>query len=229
MKKKRKWLKVLLVTAAALIAAAVAVFSSLNAAVKNSGDIYMTGIDDIEGLKNADCIIVLGAKVYSDESLSPILNDRVDYAIRLYKAGKAKKLLLSGDHGQTDYDEVNAMMTYAIQQGVPSEDIFLDHAGFSTYETMVRARDVFCVKSAIVVTQKFHLYRAVYIARALGLDAYGVNSDPRRYMYEQRNEMRESLARVKDFLYVNIFHPDPTYLGEKIPITGDGALTHDRD
>ena len=228
MQKKKKKLRLFFVIAAALIAGAIAMVLIIGAVITGSTRAYTTGIDDIASLPEANCILVLGSRIYSDTSLSAVLQDRVDYAIALYEAGKADRLLFSGDHGQTEYDEVNAMMNYAVSQGVPEEAIFLDHAGFSTYETMVRARDVFCVKSAIIVTQQFHLPRAVYLAQKLGIDAYGVNSDPRRYLYATRDELRESLARVKDFFYVNVFLPKPTYLGEPIPITGDSSLTHDK-
>ncbi len=205
-----------------------AAFLAVNIIVIDLSEQYICGTDGIESLKEADCVLVLGSLVYDDASLSPILADRVKTAIDIYKAGKAHKLLLSGDHGQKNYDEVNAMMEYAISRGVPKEDIFLDHAGFSTYESVYRARDVFLVQSAIIVTQKFHLPRAVYTARALGLEAYGVDSDLRRYADELYNNTRESLARVKDFLYVNIFLPEPKYLGEAIPIYGESGATHDK-
>jgi len=120
------------------------------------------------------------------------------------------------------------MMDYAIKQGVPVEDIFLDHAGFSTYESMYRARDVFCVESVIIVTQQVNLYRAVYDARKLGLEAYGVQADMHIYGNEKTQALREILARVKDFFYANILLPEPTYLGDTIPIWGDSALTHDK-
>ncbi len=185
-------------------------------------------INNIEELEKAQCVLVLGSRVFSDERLSAVLQDRVDYAIEIYNAGKADRLLFSGDHGKTDYDEVNAMMNYAISKGVPQEDIFLDHAGFSTYESLYRARDVFCVSDVIVVTQKFHIYRAVYIAQQLGLDVQGVNSDPRRYLYADYDSLRESFARVKDLIYVNILKPEPKYLGDEIPITGESSPTHDK-
>jgi len=228
MQKRTSVTRKLIISAVLVLLLAGAVFLTLNSIVKSEASGYIFGIEDAGKLQKADCVIVLGARVYSDTSLSPVLQDRVDYAIALYNAGKADKLLFSGDHGQRDYDEVNAMMQYAMQNGVPKSDIFLDHAGFSTYETMVRAQEVFCVKSAIVVTQEFHLSRAVYNARRVGIDAYGVNSDPRVYMHAADNEFRESFARVKDYLYVNLFRPAPKYLGEEIPITGDSSLTHDK-
>lgn len=225
---KKKHLRKSLIFVMALFLIAAIVFVVINAVVVGSVGSAVYDISDVDNIEPAQCVLVLGAKVYSNESLSPVLLDRVNYAIAIYKAGKADKILFSGDHGQTQYDEVNAMMTYAISKGVPKEDIFLDHAGFSTYESLYRARDVFCVTDVIIVTQKFHISRAVYIARSLGLNASGVNSDPRRYMNANYDAFRESLARVKDFFFVNVTKPNPTYLGDKIPIDGDSVLTHDK-
>lgn len=226
-KNKKTIIKLAIILGAIFIAAAAAFFI-INSIVVGEAGQYVYGVGDIGKLEKADCVLVPGAKVYGDERLSFILQDRVDYAIEIYNAGKAGKLLFSGDHGQTDYDEVNAMMDYAISKGMPKEDIFLDHAGFSTYESMYRARDVFCVKSVIIVTQQFHVSRAVYIARALGLDAVGVNSDPRAYSNATSDAIRESLARVKDFFSVNVFLPEPKYLGDAIPIFGESGATHDK-
>jgi len=228
MQKKKKILIIGLVTGG-ITAAFLAAFFIINGIVTAITDKYVYEIDDISNLEKAECVLVLGAKVYGDESLSPILKDRVNYAIAIYEAGKADKILFTGDHGQTDYDEVNAMMDYAINQSVPKEDIFLDHAGFSTYESIYRARDIFLVSNVIIVTQDFHISRAVYIARSLGLNAYGVNADPRKYANEKSDAFRESLARVKDFFLVNIFLPEPKYLGEAIPIFGNSSETHDRN
>jgi len=225
---KKKTVLIVSIMLAAFVFAAACSFFVINAAVIDEAARYLYSIEDAGSLPESDCVIVPGAMVYGDESLSAVLADRVDYAIRIYKAGRAKKLLFSGDHGRAGYDEVNAMMAYAVSKGVPEADIFLDHAGFSTYETMYRARDVFLVKSAIIVTQKFHISRAVYIARALGIDACGVNSNPRIYGNEASDNLRESLARVKDFLCVNVFRPEPKYLGDAIPIFGDSGLTHDK-
>lgn len=224
---KKKIIKALIILAA-LAAASAAVFFIINSVVIEAAKPYVYGIEDADSLEKADCVLVLGALVYGEDRLSMVLKDRVDYAIKLYETGKAERLLFSGDHGQTDYDEVNAMMEYAVSKGVPEEDIFLDHAGFSTYESMYRARDVFCVNKLIIVTQKFHIYRAVYIARGLGLEAVGVNSDPWIYSNAASDAVRESLARVKDFFTVNIFLPSPKYLGDAIPIFGDSGNTHDK-
>ena len=172
-----------------------------------------------------DCIVVLGAGVWGD-SPSPMLQDRLDTAITLYNEGKSKKILMTGDHGRKEYDEVNIMKQYAINSGISSEDIFMDHAGFSTYESIYRAKEIFKANKIIIVTQEYHLYRALFIAKNLGLEAYGINSDPRNYKGQIKRELREILARNKDFIS-SIIKPKPTYLGEEIPITGNGDITND--
>lgn len=181
---------------------------------------------NVELPNNIDCILVLGAGIWGD-SPSPMLQDRLDTAIKLYKDGISNKIIMTGDHGRTEYDEVNVMKQYAIDAGIPSSDIFMDHAGFSTYESMYRARDIFKTKNVLIVTQEYHLYRAVFIANSLGLNAYGVNADPRKYAGQTYRELREILARNKDFAY-SIIKPKPTYLGEEIPVFGDGDITNDK-
>ncbi len=175
----------------------------------------------------ADCILVLGAGVRDDGTPSSMLADRLDQGVALYRAGVAEYLLMSGDHGQADYDEVNVMKQYAIDAGVPSEAIFMDHAGFSTYDSMYRARDVFQVQTVVVVSQTYHLYRALYIADQLGLDAYGVGADPRPYVGEMYRTLREVIARNKDF-WKAWMQPAPVFLGEAIPVIGgNGDVTND--
>lgn len=174
----------------------------------------------------ADCILVLGAGVHPDGSPSNMLEDRLVCGIELYEAGASGKLLMSGDHGRKNYDEVNVMKKFAVDLGVPSEDIFMDHAGFSTYESMYRAHAVFEADKVVIVTQRYHLYRALYAAKKLGLDAYGVASDRQTYAGQTRRDVREVLARGKDFI-TGIFKPEPTYLGEAIPVNGDGNVTND--
>lgn len=171
--------------------------------------------------------IVLGARVYSNGSVSPILADRLMTGIELYKEGKVKKLLLSGDHGQVSYDEVNAMREFVSAHGVPDEDIFMDHAGFSTYDSMYRARDIFTVNDAIIVTQDFHLPRALYIGRQLSLNVVGFSADKRQYIGMKYLNNREILARAKAVMQI-VIHDKPKYLGKTIPITGDGRETNDK-
>jgi SanA protein len=154
-----------------------------------------------------------------------MLADRLETGVQLYRLGKVGKLLLSGDHGDISYDEVNVMRTYVLERGVPAEDIFMDHAGFSTFDTMYRARHVFRVTNALVVTQEFHLARAVYTAQALGLDAAGVSADRRPYAGTNRLRLREWFARCKAFAQLHLLRSGPRALGPEIPITGDGTAT----
>ncbi len=181
---------------------------------------------DAESAPASDCILVLGCRVHENSRPSNMLADRLRRGVELYESGVAPKLLMSGDHGQHEYNEVQVMKQYAIDEGVPSKDVFMDHAGFSTYDSLFRARDVFDVKKVVIVTQEYHLYRAVYIARSLGLDAYGVSSDYHTYAGQTLRDIREVAARVKDYLSV-IFRPNPKFLGEVISIQGDGNVTND--
>lgn len=174
----------------------------------------------------ADAVIVLGAYVNRDGELSAMLRERLDTGISLYQDGFTNRILMSGDHGRVDYDEVRAMKEYAISQGVPSEHIFMDHAGFSTYETMYRARDIFKTRNVLVATQEYHLPRAVYIAGKLGVEAQGIICDQKTYRGSTYRWVREVLARNKDFFYT-IFKPKPTYLGDTIPVNGNGNITND--
>ena len=174
--------------------------------------------------KKVDCIIVLGARVYEDGTPCTVLRDRLDTGIDLYRAGVSDRLLLSGDHGKVDYDEVTAMKAYAMEQGVPEKDIFLDHAGFSTYETMYRAATIFGAQSCVVVTQRYHLSRAVYLANTMDMESYGVEADREPYQRIRYFEAREALARVKDVIFA-VVRPEPTYLGAPISLDGDGRVT----
>ncbi len=191
----------------------------VNAYVMDKGDNSIITSEDAEKLEDVDCIIVLGCLVLEDGTPSKVLEDRLQTAIKLYKNGVAPKIIMSGDHSSEQYNEVAAMKNYAVNAGVPSEDVFMDHAGFSTYETMYRAKEVFGAKKVVIVTQEYHLYRSVYIAEKLGMEAYGVASD-----YEL-DQTREVLARCKDFV-TTMFKPKPACLGKTYSITGDGNLTN---
>jgi SanA protein len=199
-------------------------FFGVNLFVYQSGKAGLVGLDDAP---KADAILVLGAYTYESGHVSPILRDRLLVGLDLYEKQVAPKLLVSGDHGQHDYDEVNAMRRFLEEQGVPPEDIFMDHAGFDTYDSMKRAKDIFEVKSVLVVTQTFHLTRAVYIGRALGLDCQGVPSDLSNYPSLGYLKKREWAARIKAFLEVNL-RRKPKYGGDTHPISGDGTSTHDQ-
>ena len=223
---KKKLLRIGLILLIIGMAMMIIVFA-INGYVKTSTKNQILSFEEgtLTNLKDVDCILVLGAGVWGDRP-SPMLEDRLLEGIKLYKEGIAPKIMMTGDHGRKEYDEVNVMKSFAIEKGVPSGDIFMDHAGFSTYESIYRARDVFTAKKVIIVTQEYHLYRALFIANKLGIEAYGVPADPRQYVGALYRELREILARNKDFIKC-IFKPEPTYLGEIIPIFGDGNLTND--
>lgn len=197
----------------------------INSYVRETGSRYIMTPDQAP---EADAILVLGAYVFPDGTVSDVLNDRLAVGYELYQQGKAPKIIVSGDHGRKDYDEVNAMKDFLSSKKVPNEDVFMDHAGFSTYESIYRARDIFQVKKLIIVTQEYHLMRAVFIARELGLEAYGVTSDKRNYVYAAQYELREIAARNKDFFLAKVLKPEPTFLGEEIPVSGDGRATDDK-
>lgn len=198
----------------------------INFYVKNSTKNQIIEKDDYSTLKNIDCIIILGAGIWGDKP-SPMLEDRLKEGILLYNNEVSDKIIMSGDHGREEYDEVNTMKKYAIENGILSENIFIDHAGFSSYESIYRAKEIFNAKKVVIVTQKYHLYRALYIANQLGLEAYGVGADPRQYVGAIYREAREILARNKDFIKC-IFKPEPTYLGDTIPVSGNGDITNDK-
>ena len=183
--------------------------------------------EQVSSNSDIDCILVLGAGVFQNKP-SHMLEDRLLQAVSLYKNNVASKIIVSGDHGQEDYDEVNVMKSFLIEHGIPSEDIFMDHAGFSSYDSIYRAKEIFKVKKLVIVTQKYHLYRSIYIAKSLNLTAYGVASNPRSYSGQIFREIREILARNKDVVKC-IFKPNPKYLGETIPVSGNGDITNDKD
>lgn len=171
--------------------------------------------ENIEEIPEAQTALILGAGVYSNGELSPVFQNRVDKAVELYKAKKVSKILASGDNSTVEHNEVNPVRNQLLEKGIPDSDIYLDHAGFDTYSTMYRARDIFEVTSVIIVTQSFHLPRALFIARSLGLDAYGIPaSDVTKPI---ANNIREIFANEKAVLNV-IFHRKPKFLGETIPI-----------
>ncbi len=225
-KKRRKPLKkiawLLVIMAAAGIVFVTGINSYMKATVKDG----ILSAEEAAKLQDVDCILILGCGVWEGGVPTPMLSDRLERGIELYESGVSGKLLMSGDHGRKEYDEVNVMKRFAVEAGVPSEDVFMDHAGFSTYESLYRARDIFEAGKMVIVTQGYHMYRALYVAEKLGLEAYGICSDQQLYAGQEYREAREVLARAKDFLTV-IYKPEPTFLGEIIPVSGDGNLTND--
>ena len=221
--KLKRYLKGSLLTLLALTLLGTAAILSLSFYVQQSSKGQILSPQAAADLDDVDCILVLGCSVRGGQP-SIMLKSRLDCGISLYDLGVSDRLLMSGDHGQDSYNEVIVMKNYALQANVPSEHVFMDHAGFSTYESMYRARDIFQAKKIVIVTQKYHLYRAIYIAEALGLEAYGVEAAPRDDSMQAQRDFREILARSKDVLYT-LFTPKPTYLGEAIPVSGDGNVT----
>jgi vancomycin permeability regulator SanA len=187
-----------------------------------------TKIKDKKELENEDidCIIILGAGVRGNNP-SPMLEDRLITGIEVYNDKISTKIIVSGDHGQEHYDEVNVMKNYLKNNGIKDENIFMDHAGFSTYDSIYRAKKIFKAKKIVIVTQKYHLYRALYIAEKLNIDAYGIPSDKRNYRFQTKREIREIAARFKDFIKC-IFKPKSKCLGEPIPLSNNGNITDDK-
>ena len=218
-----------------LILIAAVLVLGISAYVTQSVRGEIAGVDTGDGISEAEieecrsidpqCILVLGCAVWLDNEPSPMLRDRLDTAIALYKAGAAPKLLLSGDNSIVEYSEPDCMLQYTLAQGVPPEDIFLDYAGFSTYESVYRSHAVFMADRLIVVTQKYHLFRALKACDALGIEARGMASNQEQYRGRFYREAREVLARNKD-LFKGIIKAKPTYLGDEIPVDGDGTVTH---
>ena len=223
---KKKPIRLILAIFVCLCILGVTALTVINSAVQWSTADQILNATDASKLSDIDCILVLGCSVKEDGRPSDMLHDRLRRGVELYELGASPKLLMSGDHGRQDYDEVAAMKQFAIDAGIASCDIFMDHAGFSTYESIYRAKEIFQADKILIVTQKYHLYRALYIANQLGVEAYGVDADYRTYIGQTIRDLREVLARNKDFL-ICIFKPEPTYLGQPIPIFGDGNLTND--
>ena len=196
-----------------------------NAIILSSTKHRIIAAEEASKLSEVDCILVLGCGLRADGSPSDMLHDRLVVGTSLYSSGASSNILMSGDHGRTEYDEVNAMKNFALNEEIPSADIFMDHAGFSTYESIYRAKEIFGADKIIVVTQGYHLPRALYIAEALGIEAYGVSADIRSYRGQALRDVRELLARAKDFTYT-VTKPLPTYLGEPVSLDADGNVTN---
>lgn len=182
---------------------------------------------EIQNLKdfNADCALVLGAGIVDEETPTYMLQDRLDVGIMLYKEGIVSKILLTGDNGTEEHNEIHVMLNYVKDKGVDEDDIYCDHAGFSTYDSMYRAKNIFGVEKAIIVTQTYHEYRSLYNAHKLGIECVGVSSDQKIYRGQSVREVREVLARIKD-LFKTITKPESVIGGEPISLKDSGTLTH---
>ena len=219
---KRKYKAVIFVVLGIVLLIGIAAVSLSVYMVKATEKSVFTA-DTFKNDEKADCILILGAGV-KDGKPKPMLRDRLLTGIELYKSGAAEKIIMSGDHGRADYDEVNVMRAFAIEQGVRAEDIFLDHAGFSTYDSVYRAKNIFGAENIIIVSQKYHLYRALYISEKLDVKAAGVSANLNTYGGQLKRDIREIIARDKDF-FKCIVKPEAEIMGDKIPLDGDGSIT----
>ena len=214
MSKKFKRLAVILILTVTIFALAVLI---INLAVVHSASRYIVTSEEAAAL-DADYILILGCGLREDGSPSHMLYDRTKTGSELWLSHSGEKILASGDHGRPDYNEVGAMMDTAHSLGVELDALVPDYAGFSTYDSVYRAKNVFGAESVIIVTQQYHLYRAVYLARKMGLSAYGVSADLRPYAGQLLRDVREFVARVKDF-FMAIVLPESEYLGTGLPYT----------
>ncbi len=196
---------------------AVTIFAISFFVIKYASRAYIYSNSD--DLPHTQVAVILGAAILKSGQISPVLKDRVDKAIEIYNKQLVDKILVTGDNSSLDHNEVEPVRKYLLKNGIPDADVFLDHAGFDTYSSMFRARDVFKIESMVVVSQSFHLPRAVYIARRLRVVAYGIEADRGHYLF--RNEVREVFGDVKALSNL-LFDRRPKYLGPQIPITGSG-------
>lgn len=216
--------------ACALAAAVVLFFAVTNLIMLLSTKKQVLTLADLSNIEeyeeSFDVIVVLGAAVREGGRPSDMLRDRLEVGNELYFAGLSDKILMSGDHMTKDYDEVSNMKKYAVEAGVPDQCIYLDHAGLSTYDSMWRLSHIYGAKKVLIVTQSYHLPRALFLANTFGMDAFGVSADLRSYRNQFFRDVREIVARGKDVLFAMI-KPDASYVGEPISLDGDGNMTND--
>ena len=181
-------------------------------------------VDEIDRKNTYDCVLVLGCRVYDDGRLSPMLEDRMKVAVDLMEQGISDRLLVSGDHATDDYDEVGAMKNYAVENGVDSSAVFQDHDGYSTYDSIARLKTVYGARRVVIVTQSYHLHRALHLAQTMGIEAVGVSADLQTYSKQTSYDFREIFARCKD-VYLGLRAPAPS--GDLTPVSldGDGNTT----
>jgi len=219
----------LIKTSVMLLLLFLLIVGGINFYMQISTEDQMLSRQEACALEDRQCILVLGGSVLSPTQPGMMVQARLDEAIALYEEGAAPKLLMSGDHRASDYNEVGTMKYYAISLGVPSEDVFLDHKGLSTYESMYRAKEVFGCKQIIVVTQPYHMARAIYIGKALGMDVVGVACETPFDEKQEWREAREIFARVKDFiacLPLQLQTPTPSS-SAPISLDGNGDATNE--
>lgn len=207
-----------------LAALAIAVANVVTVAATRDRVVTVNGAASELASDPADAVVVLGASVYADGTPSDILADRLEVACDLYKAGAVRAVIVSGDNRTSHYNESDAMKAYCVALGVPSEAVYVDHAGNTTYESMWRARYVFGAERIVVATQAYHLYRAMFTADCLGMQVWGVPCDKGAYDNQRAYSVREVLARAKDFYAALLRLPVETS-GEAVSLDASGDLT----
>ncbi len=221
----RRWFRVVIRIMAIVLGILLAVSSSVlfvYAYISIKGNARTFKIEDLP--RDVDCIIVLGAQILGNRRPSPMLQDRLDGAVELYRAGVSDRILVTGDHREDNYNEPLVMCKYLLAQGIPDEAIFMDHFGLDTYDSMYRAVHVFQVNTAVIATQRFHLQRALYIGDKLGLDCVGYATNPRPYLSTPYMLVRELGARLKAIYETNT-DASPGKMSPPFPISGDGRDT----
>lgn len=225
MRKDRPWLRAIIRVIAVILGLILAVSGSIffiYVYISIKGNAHTFELHDLP--QGVDCIIVPGAQIIGNRTPSPMLQDRLDGAVELYRAGVSNRIIVSGDHREDNYNEPLVMYKYLLSQGIPDEAIFMDHFGLDTYDSIYRAIHVFKVQSAIIVTQRFHLQRALYIGGKLGLDCVGYATNPRSYLSTPYFLAREIGARLKAVYETNTNAP-PERMSPPYPISGDGRGT----
>lgn len=218
-----KWNKTMAIVVWLLLTAVVLlIISDIYVVFSGRQGIY----DEINSLPESQAVMVLGSSVLRNGQMSDIFRDRATMALEVYNSGKARKILVSGDYQANDYDEVGTAKKFLLENGIPAEDIFLDYAGYDTYDSIYRAKYIFKVKTLIISTQSFHLPRALYLARGMGIEAVGITADLREYSLGMHNLLRENAARIKAF-YELITNEKSKVTGDPVPITGDGRNSWD--
>lgn len=229
-----RMLKGMLSLSTGLIGLFMVIVLGINLFVMGSAKSQIYGTDRLGQLpdsyqKENIPVLVLGAGIIDNAHPSKILELRLQACQMLYASYPDKKLIMTGDHRESNYNEVGVMKNYLLGQGVPSEQIYLDHAGYSTYDSLYRLKYVFHQDQAIIVTQKYHLSRALMLARSLGIDAIGVAADENPSTRKER-EIREVLARVKDFSVAYLgFQPDRPTNNYDFSLSKNGDLTNNKD
>lgn len=216
--------KIIIVFSLFIIIILTTIFT-INLYIKLTVSKNIISVEEAQNINNYDCILVLGCGIINNSTPSDMLHDRLKKSIELYNHNVCKKIIMSGDHLEDNYNEVAVMKDFVTRRGVLSSDIFLDHLGLSTFESIERAKEIFNAKKILIVTQKYHLYRALYIAKQLNIEAYGIKCNYRKYLKPIYREFREILARNKDFFKLLIYS-DKKYFGNKIDLDKNGNITN---